>query len=71
MAEKITEDTPLEELLKRRETIMVLFKYGLPCLTCPMVRFEMGRLKIGEVARVYNIDVKALLEELNKAVGDG
>ena len=71
MAEKITEDTPLEELLKKREAVMVLFKYGLPCLTCPMARFEMGRLKIGEVARAYNIDVKALLEELNKAVSDG
>ena len=71
MAEKITEDTPLEELLKKWEAVMVLLKYGLPCLTCPMARFEMGRLKIGEVARAYNIDVKALLEELNKAVGDG
>ncbi len=71
MAEKITEDTSLEELLKKREVVMVLLKYGLPCLTCPMARFEMGRLKIGEVARAYNIDVKALLKELNKAVGDG
>ena len=71
MAGKITEDTTLEELLRRRETISVLFKYGLPCLTCPMARFEMGNLKIGEVARAYNIDVKALLEDLNKAVGEG
>jgi len=71
LAEKITEDTSLEELLKKREVVMVLLKYGLPCLTCPMARFEMGRLKIGEVARAYNIDVKALLKELNKAVGDG
>ena len=71
MADRITEDTTIEELLKRRETVMVLFRYGLPCLTCPMARFEAGKLKIGEVARAYNIDVKALLEDLNKAVEEG
>jgi len=70
LAGKITEDTTLEELLKRRETISVLFKYCLPCLTCPMARFEMGNLKIGDVARAYNIDVKALLEDLNRAISE-
>ena len=31
-----------------------------------MAVYEMGMLKIGEVARMYGIDLKGLLEELNK-----
>lgn len=66
--EKITEDTTLEEVLRHREAIPILMKYGLPCCACPLARFEMGRLKIGDAARRYGIDVNSLLKELNEVI---
>jgi len=63
---KITESTTLTEILKSPEASKILAKYNLPCLHCPMAVYEMGMLKIGEVARMYGIDLKGLLEELNK-----
>jgi hypothetical protein len=63
---KITKNTTLEEILKIKGAEDVLAKFNLPCLSCPMASFEMGRLKIGEVAKVYSLDLKNLLKELNK-----
>ena len=68
---KITKDTTLAEILKFSKTGNILSKYNLPCLYCPMAAFEIGRLKIGEVAKAYGIDLKKLLSELNKARGGG
>lgn len=68
--EKITQDTTLEEVLRHREAIPVLVKCGLPCSTCPVARFEMSKLKIGDATRRYGIDVNSLLEELNQAIRD-
>ena len=65
---EITENTTLEEILKHPESIPVLMRLGLPCPTCPMVRLEMGRLKIGDAARMYGINVDNLLAELNRAI---
>jgi len=65
---KITEDTTLEEVLRHREAIPILMKCGLPCATCPVARFEMGELKIGDATRRYGIDVNSLLKELNQAI---
>lgn len=66
--EKITEDTTLEEVLRHREYVSILMKCGLPCSTCPVARFEMGELKIGDAARRYGIDINRLLKELNQAI---
>jgi len=63
---KITKDTTLAELLKYQELEKILIKYNLPCLDCPFAKFEMENLKIGEVCKMYNIDLKNLLKELNK-----
>jgi len=63
---KITEDTTLAEILKYSEAEKILAKYNLPCLGCPFAKFEMENLKIGEVCKMYNIDLKNLLKELNK-----
>jgi len=52
--------------LKSPKARNVLAKYNLPCLHCPMAAFEMGRLKIREVAETYGIDLKKLVGELNK-----
>lgn len=66
--EKITEDTTLEEILRHPGTGSTLVKHGIHCPTCPFARFEMGRLKIGDVARNYGVDVDNLLKELNETV---
>jgi hypothetical protein len=66
MSEKVTENTLLGELLKRPGSTQVLSQFRLPCLSCPMAALEMGVLKIGDVARMYGIDLSGLLKELNK-----
>lgn len=65
---EITEDTTLSQILKYTKASAILSKYNLPCLHCPMASYEMGVLKIGEVAKMYGIDVESLLKELNKAL---
>ena len=63
---KITEDTTLAEILKHPKAEEILSKYNLPCLHCPMAVYEIGTLKIGKVAKMYNLDIKNLLKDLNK-----
>lgn len=65
---KITKETTLEKILKYSQTEKILVKYKLPCLSCPMAAYEMGILKIGQVAKMYNIDLKNLLKELNAVI---
>jgi len=67
MEKKITENTNLAEILERPELVEILAKYNLPCLSCPFAKMEIENLKIGDVCRLYNIDVEKLLKELNGA----
>ncbi len=62
---KITKDTTLSEILKYSGTEKILSKYDLPCLNCPFAKFEMENLKIGQVCKMYKIDLEELLKELN------
>lgn len=66
MEEKITQNTTLAEILEKPELVEILAKYNLPCLSCPMAKFEIEKLKIGEVCKMYGIDLGKLLIELNK-----
>ena len=61
---KITKDTFLADILKYPEAEKVLAKYNLPCLSCPFAQYEVKNLKIGDVCKMYNIDIKKLLKEL-------
>jgi len=63
---KITKETTLAEILNYSNSREILAKYNLPCLTCPMARFEIENLKIGDVCQLYGIDGKKLLKELNE-----
>ena len=63
---KITENTTLAEILKLPGAEKILAKYNLPCLSCPMAKFEMEKLKIGQVCQMYGIETKKLLKELGK-----
>jgi len=66
MPSKITKDTTLAQILKNPEAGNTLSKYSLPCLHCPAARYEISVLKIGEVAKMYGIDIDSLLRDLNK-----
>lgn len=63
---KITKDTTLAEILKLEGAEKILAKYNLPCLSCPYAEFEIESLTLDQVCRMYGIDIKNLLEELNK-----
>ena len=65
---EVTEETPLGELLQNPKALGILAKHGLPCLFCPAISFEVGFLKLGQVAKVYGLDAKAIVKELNEAL---
>lgn len=63
---KITGDTTLAEIMENPKTQEILAKYNLPCLGCPLAKFEIENLRIGEVCKTYDINLNNLLRELNK-----
>lgn len=64
--EKITSKTVLAEILEIQGAEKVLAKYNVPCLSCPMAAMEAGSLVIGEIAKMYGLDLDNLLKDLNK-----
>jgi len=66
MMAKVTKETTLKEVLESKGAEKILAKYNLPCLTCPIARFEIENLKLGEVCKMYGINLEKLLRELNK-----
>lgn len=68
MKRKITKETKLKEALERPGAIVILEKYSVPCLFCPMAAMEAGKLTLGEIAKMYKLDLEGLLKELNKPV---
>jgi len=65
MMTKFSAESILGDILQKPYGSRILSKYKLPCLHCPMAALEMGVLKIGDVSRMYNIDIEKLLGELN------
>lgn len=65
---KIGKDTTLAEILKYPGIEEILVKYNLPCLSCPLASFEIKMLKIGDVCKMYGIDLENLLKELNEKI---
>lgn len=70
MSKKITKETVLADILKISGAEKILAKYELPCLTCPFAKFEIEKLKIGNVCEMYQIDLENLLKDLNKEYGE-
>ena len=68
MDKKITKDTTLAEIMAKESAKDILAKHKVPCLTCPMAQFEIQELTIGDVCKMYGIDLKKLLTDLNKIV---
>ena len=65
---EVNENATLSDILKIEGAETILSKYQLPCLHCPMAKAEMDDLKIGEVCKMYGIDAKSLLEDINSIV---
>jgi len=63
---KITKNTSLAEVLEYSGAEKILAKHNVPCITCPFAKMEMDSLKIGQISKLYRIDLDKLLKELNK-----
>lgn len=63
---EITKDTILSELIGDKKYQVALTKYKLPCLSCPFAAMEMDKLNLGDVCKMYGLDLDNLLKELNE-----
>jgi len=68
---EITRNTILIEILKHPNVEKILKKYKFPCLACPFAKMEMERLKIGDICKMYGIDINSLLKNLNTKLKGG
>lgn len=66
MNSKITKKTTLKKILEIKGSEKKLAKHRLPCLHCPMAKYEIEKLEIGKVAEMYNLDLEKILDDLNK-----
>lgn len=62
---KFGKNTKLADIVQDKNNLEVLAKYGVPCVHCPMMKQEMTKLKIGDIAKMYCLDLEAILKELN------
>ena len=63
---KYTKDSTLKQALDHPMAGEILKKYGVPCLGCMMAQYEMDSLTLGQITDTYSLDLKKILEELNK-----
>ena len=63
---RIDENTTVAKVLEKKGAENILKKHNFPCLGCPMARYEIDSLKLGEVCNMYGINTKKLLKELNE-----
>lgn len=63
---KITSKTTLAKIIGKKGAGRVLAENGVPCLSCPMAAMEIDKLKIGEVCKMYKLNLPKILKELNK-----
>lgn len=63
--QKINKNTILGEILKKAGAERILEKYRVPCISCPMASFEIDKLKIGDVCKMYGLNLGRILRELN------
>ena len=63
---KIVKNSTLAKILKKKGADKILAKNGVPCLSCPMASFEIDDLKIGDVCKMYGLNIDKILKDLNK-----
>ncbi|MDD4607237.1 MAG: DUF1858 domain-containing protein [Patescibacteria group bacterium] len=66
MTQKINKNTTLAQVLTKPESVGILAKYKVPCISCPMAQMEMQVLKLGDICKMYDLDLDNLLKDLNK-----
>jgi len=66
MTKKITSKTTLKEILELKDGEKILHKFGVPCVSCPMAKFEIDKLEIGQVCKMYGLDESGILKNLNE-----
>jgi len=62
----LTKNATLAEILSVPHSEEILAKHGVPCISCPMAAMEMDKLTIGDICKMYNVDLPKLLKDLNK-----
>jgi len=63
--QKITKEMTINEVFKKYpKTVAIFMSYGLYCVGCPAAQSET----IEELAKANQMDLKKLLESLNKVV---
>ena len=65
---KITSKTTLEKILEIKGAEEVLAKYNVPCLSCPMAGLELNQIEIGDVGKLYKLETKKIINELNRLI---
>lgn len=63
--EKVTPKTTLIKILDKKGSEEILARHGVLCLSCPMVSLEIDKLEIGEVCKMYGLNLKEILKDLN------
>ena len=46
---RFTKETTLDKVVEVKGAEEVLAKHGVPCVSCPMAKMEMGFLRLGDV----------------------
>ena len=65
MAEKITEDMNIKEVIEKYPEVVAIFqKYNMGCIGCIAASFE----KISDITAVHGVDSKKFVEELNEVL---
>jgi len=62
---KFTSKTTLKKITKIKGGSEILSKNNVPCLSCPMAHFEIDKLEIGKVCKMYGLNLEKILKELN------
>jgi len=67
---KVTNKTTLKKIINKKGGAEILMKNGVPCLSCPMASFEIDKLQIGKVCKMYGLNIKKILKEINNGKKD-
>jgi hypothetical protein len=63
---KIGAGATLAKIIEKKGAAKILSENGVPCLSCPMSQFEIDKLKIGKVCKMYGLNLEKILKDLNK-----
>lgn len=61
----ITAKTKLSKIVETKKGVNILMENKVPCLSCPMAQFEIDKLEVGQVCKMYGLDLNKILKELN------